>query len=111
MFLAVLGLCCCVGLSLVVAGEGYPLAVCGLLTEAAPRAVGRAPGHTGSVAAALGSVVVAPVLWSAHSMVVTHWFSCPAACGIFSDCGSDPWPVDPLPLSPLRSPVISFKHM
>ena len=92
LFLAMLGLCCCVGLSLVAAGEGYPLVVCGLLTAAAPRAVGRAPGHTGSVAAALGSEVVAPVLRSAHSMVVTHGFSCPAACGILSDWGSDPWP-------------------
>ena len=54
---------CCVGLSLVAASAGYPLAACRLLSAAAPPAVERAPGHT-------GSVLVAPVLWSAHSMLV-----------------------------------------
>ena len=39
-FLAVLGLCCCVGFSLVVASEGYSLVVvCGLLIVLASLAV------------------------------------------------------------------------
>lgn len=92
---------CCVCLSLLAPGEGCPRAVCRLLTAAPPPAVERAPGCT-------GSVLVASVLWSAHSTLAAHRFSCPAACGIVSDWGSDPWLlhqlVDPEPLSHLGSP-------
>ena len=57
LFLAVLGLCCCTGFSLVVASGGYsPVAVPGLLIVVASLVA--EPGLSGSWA----SVVVAPGL-------------------------------------------------
>ena len=56
-------------------------------------------------ARALGhiSVVVAPGLQSTGSIVVAHWLSYSAACGVFPDQGWNPcplhWQVDSLPLS------------
>ena len=37
-----------------------------------------------------GSVVSAPRVWGVGSVVVAHGLSCPAACGIFPDQGSNP---------------------
>ena len=59
LFLAVLGLCCCTGISLVVVSRGYsPVVVCGLLIAAASlgfRAQAAGPSeHMGSVVAAPG---------------------------------------------------------
>ena len=39
------------------------------------------------------SVVVAPGLWRAGSVVVEHGLSCPAAYGIFPDQGLNPRPL------------------
>ena len=39
------------------------------------------------------SVVVAPGLWSAGSVVVVQGLSCSATCGIFLDQGSNPRPL------------------
>ena len=64
--LAVLGLHCCTGLSLVVASGGCSVvAVCGLLI------------------AVQASVVVVLRFQSTGLMVVAHGLSCSAACGIF----------------------------
>ena len=38
----------------------------------------------------MGSIIAAPGLWSTGSIVVAHGLSCPAACGIFPDQGSNP---------------------
>ena len=38
----------------------------------------------------MGSVVAAPRLQNAGSVVVAHGLGCPAACGIFLDQGSEP---------------------
>ena len=58
----------------------------------------------------MGSVIVAPGLWSTGSIVVAHWLSCSTACGIVPDQGSNPcllhWQVDSLPLSHQGSPEI-----
>ena len=55
----------------------------------------------------IGSVVVVSRLWSTDSTVV-HRLSCSAACGIFSDQGSNlcllHWQADSLPLSHQGSP-------
>ena len=59
--------------------------------------------YSGSVVFAVGLV---------GSVVVTHWFPCPMACGIFSDQGSNPcpphWQVDSQPLGHQESPDISL---
>ena len=48
----------------------------------------------------------------AGSVVVAHWPSCSAACGIFPDQGSNPcplhWQADSQPLRHQGSPIISF---
>ena len=58
------------------------------------------------------SVVVALGLQGTGSVVVVHRFSCPAACGIFPDQGSNlcllHWQADSLPLSHQGSPVLLF---
>ena len=88
LFLAVLGLCCCVwtfsscgerGL-LFFAVHGLLIAVTSLCCRA--RALG-----------ARASVVVACGLQSAGSVVVEHGLSCSAARGIFPDQGSNPCPL------------------
>ena len=73
--LAVLGLPCCGGFSLVAEG-GSLVAVCGLLVVAPLVAE---HGLQGTHA----SVIVAPGLLSTGSMVVAHRLSCITACGIF----------------------------
>ena len=81
--LAVLGLHCCAGFSLVV--------VCGLLI-------------------AVASPVVEQGLKGTGSIVVVHGFSCSTACGILPDRGLNPcllhWQVDSLPLSHLESLLV-----
>ena len=72
MFLALLGLCHCMGFSLAAeTGEG------GLL-----------PSYDGfSRRGARASVVAAPGLWSAGSVAVVHRLSCSVAYGILPDQG------------------------
>ena len=81
-------------LSLVVGSRGYSLAeVYGLLMVAASPA---AEHRLYSVKAWLwlvGSVVMTRGPWSAGSVVVEHGLSCPAACRIFPDLGSNPCPL------------------
>ena len=78
-------------------GSGaYSLAVVhGLLTVVVSLVAEPASRHVGSVAAA-------PGLWSSGSVLVASGLSCPAACGIFPDEGSNlrllHWQVDSLPL-------------
>ena len=60
----------------------------------------------------LGSAVMAPGLYSTGLVAVAHGLSCSAACGIFSDQGSNPcllhWQADSLPLSHQGSPERCF---
>ena len=75
LLLAVLGLHCFEGFSLVVASGGYSLvAVHGLLI-------------------AVASLFVVQGLQSSGSVVVTHRLSCPATCGILLDEGSNLCPL------------------
>ena len=83
------------GLSLVVASRGYSSLQCAgfslwwllLLWSTGSRHVGF------SNYGVRASVVVARRLWSAGSVVVAYGLSCSAACGIFQDQGSNPWPL------------------
>ena len=81
LFLAMLGLCCCVGLSLV--------AVCGLLIV-------------------MASLAAAPRLLSTGSVVVAHGLSCSTSCGIFLDQTLNQcllhWQADSLSMSQQGSP-------
>ena len=96
LFLAVLGLCCCAGFSLVVMTRGYSLvALCRLLIAVAccgAQVLGC------SDFSSCGSK-----LQSTASIVVAHGLSCSAARGIFLDQVLNPshlhWPVNSLPLS------------
>ena len=58
----------------------------------------------------MGSVVVAPRLWSTESIAVVHGLSCSSACGILPDGRLNPcllhWQV--LPLSHQGSPKLSL---
>ena len=87
---------CCAGFSLAVGSGAYSLAVVhGLLTVVVPLVAESASRHVGSVA-------VAPGLWSSGSVLVASGLSCPAARGIFPDEGLNlrilHWQVDSLPL-------------
>ena len=91
--MAVPGLCCFAGFSLVAVGWGYsPVAVPGLLIVMASLVTEHALYHT----------------WT--SVVVIHGPSCSAACGIFLDQGSNPcllhWQEDSLPLGHHGRPSI-----
>ena len=59
----------------------------------------------------MGSVVVAPGLWSTGSMVKTHRLCCSMACGIFLHQVFNPcllhWQMDSLSLSHQGSPIVS----
>ena len=86
-----LDLHCCAGFSLGVESGGYcPLGVCRLLIVVASLL-----WSTGSVGCGLqylwhvGSIVAVPRLESTGSIVVVHRLSCSAACGVFSDLGSN----------------------
>ena len=84
LFLTALGFRCCTQAFLVAASRGYSLLRCAGLSLS---------GFSCCGAQALGvwaSVVVALGLSSAGSVVVAHRLSCSAACGIFSDQGSNP---------------------
>ena len=69
-FLAVLGLLCCEGFSLVVVSEGYSLVAVRGALAVAPLAVALRLQGT------LASVAVAPGLWSTDSVVETLGLSC-----------------------------------
>ena len=62
----------------------------------------------------VGSVAVAPGLWSTASVVVAHGLSCFRACGIFPEQGSNwrllHWQEDSLPLS-LQESLEAFKFV
>ena len=67
-----------------------------------------------SVLAACGSVVSAPQLLSADSIVVAQGLGFSAACGVFLDQGWNPCLLhcqEDLPLSHLGSPVLSFINL
>ena len=88
------------------ASGGYPVVVLrGLLIAVASLVGSRVQAL---VVVARGSVLVAPGLWSTHSVVVVHRLSCCAACGIFADQGLNlcllHWQADSLPLSHQGSP-------
>ena len=99
LFLAVLGLRCCTGFSLV--------AERGLLSGCDAQAFHRG-GCSCCGAGAL--VVVAPGIWSTGSIVmaVAQVLNCSMACGIFLSQGWNPcllsWQVDSLPLSHQGNP-------
>ena len=106
LYLAVLGLHCCAGFSLVVMSWGYSLWLCTgfslqwlLLWSTGFRVQ--------------TSVVVAPRFQRTGSTLVVHGLSCSEARGIFPDQGSNPcllhWQLDSLPLSHQGSPSLSFK--
>ena len=95
--LAVLGVRCCVGFSLVAASWGYfYVAVCGLLIVVA------SPVAEYSLQGIQDSIVVLPGLQSTSSAVAVHRLSCSVACGLFLDQGSNPcllhWQADSLSL-------------
>ena len=110
LFLAVLGLCCCVGFSLVAESGGYSLAVVlGLPIAETYLVVKR--GLKGTRA----SVVLAPGLYSAGSIAVASRLSCSMACGIFPDQGSNlrllHWQENFLQLSHQGSPTYGFREV
>ena len=63
----------------------------------------------------MGSVVVAPQLWSTGWIVLVHGFSCSVTCGIFPDQGPIScflhWQVDYLSLSHQGSPSVQFSSV
>ena len=107
-----LGLCCCVGFSLVVASRGYsPVAVRGLLITV-PSLVAEhgLEGVWASVFVAHGLMRMASGLSSCDAGC-----SCSRAGGIFQDQGLNPcllrWQVNSLPLSHEESLLILFKKV
>ena len=86
--LAVLGLCCCTGVSLVGSSKCYSLvAVCGLHVAVPSLSVEHGLwGKQASVVAAHGLSIVAS---GTSSIVVVHGLRCSVACGIFPDQGSN----------------------
>ena len=90
--MAVLGLHCCTGFSLVAVSRG-----CSLIGV-----------HRLQYLQHVGSEVVAPGLQCAGSVVVVHGLSCSTACGILLEQGLNPcllhWQADALPLNYQRSP-------
>ena len=80
LFLAALGLCCCVLAFSSCSKRGLLfIVVCGLLI-----AVASLVAEHGLQAHGLQQ------LWHAGSVVVAHGLSCSAACGVFPDQGSNP---------------------
>ena len=81
-FLAVLGLCCCMGFSLVASSRSYSLVVvCGLLIAVASLVAEH------RLYDERASVVAAPGLQSTGLAVMLHGLSCLAAWGLFPDQG------------------------
>ena len=106
-FLAVLGLCCCMAVSLVsVSRRGSLVVVRGLLIVVASLVaeLWLLGGQT--------SVVVFPGLWSTGLILVAHGLSCSLACGIFPDQGLNlcllHWQADALSLSHQGSPILGY---
>ena len=103
LFLAALGLCCWSDFSLVSASGGCFVVV------VQPRCGASLVEHR--LEGTWGSAVVAPVLYSAGSVVV-HGLTCPMIRGIFPDQGSNlcplRWSVNSLPLGYQGSPAHSF---
>ena len=104
LFLAVLGLRCCMGFFLVAESGGYsPLVTLGLLVVVSPVLEHRLWGAWASVIAAQGLSSYSFQALGTGSVVVEHGLSCCEACGIFLDQGSNSclllWQVDSLPLS------------
>ena len=106
LVLAVLGLHCCLGFSLVAVSRSYSLVVlCRLLIVAASLVVKRwFQVMWASVLQHMSLVVAAP----GSRVVVTHWLSCCSTCGIFPDQGLNlylwHWQADSLPASHQGSP-------
>ena len=108
LFLAVLGLGCCLRFPLVAASMGDTLAVLGLLTAVVPLNVEHGLWGAGtSVGAARG-------LQSTGSTAVTRRLSRSMACGIFLTQGLNlrllHWQEDSLPLSHQGSPSLFFEQ-
>ena len=114
LFLAALGLRCCVWAFSTCGKQRLLFAVvCGLLIAVASLVV-----EHGLQARGLqqlwhaGSVVVAHRLQSTGSVVVVHRLSCSAACGIFPEQGLNPcplhWQVDSQPLHHQGSPYLFY---
>ena len=104
LFMAVLGLCCCAGFSLVEMSRGYSTdAMLRLLISV----VSLVAKH--GLQGALASVVVASRLQNTGSIVVAKGLSCSMACGIFPDQGLNLclpyWQADSLPLNHQGSPI------
>ena len=91
LYLTVLGLHCCSGFSLVVESGGYSLAVAHWLLIAVDSFVAEHRSQS---------------IWA--SVVVAHRLSCPAACGIFLNKGSNLCPLagGVLTTEPLGKPTI-----
>ena len=111
LVLAVLGLHCCVGFFSRCSKQGL-LSSCdaGFSLWRLLVAEHRLPGSRASVV--VGSVVVAPGIWSTGSVVVAHRLRCSVTRGIFPDQGSNPrlrhWQADSSPLSYQESPHFLF---
>ena len=89
--MVVLGLGYCASLSLVAESGGYSLAaVPGFLNVAtSPVWSTGSRGFGLQYLQHVSSIVVAPRLWSTDSIVLMHRLSCPTACRIFLDQGSN----------------------
>ena len=102
--MAVLGLCCCAGFSLVEMSRGYSTDAMLRLLIAVVSLVAK---H--GLQGALASVVVASRLQNTGSIVVAKGLSCSMACGIFPDQGLNLclpyWQADSLPLNHQGSPI------
>ena len=112
--LAVLGLCSCLGFSLVAASLGYSLAaVHKLIAVASCAAEHRLQGVRLQQLQCVGSGAAAPVFQSTGSVVVAHGLRCSMACGIVPDQGLNSSllhrQVNSLPLSHQGSPQAHFK--
>ena len=91
-FLAVRGLRCCVGSSLVVMSGGYSCLWCaGSPLQCLLSFLGRGSRvHGLPWLQHMGSGVAVPRLWSTGSVAMVHGLSCFLACGIFRDEESNP---------------------
>ena len=103
-----LGLCCCMGSSLVVMSRGCSAPVCRLLTVVTSLAA-QTPGHTGFSSYGTCAQYL-------HSCALEHRLNCVghrlSTCGIILDQGLNAclphWQVDSLPLCHQGSPIINF---
>ena len=107
-FSAMLGLCCCAGFSLIASSGGCCLVAVRGLTAVASLVEHRLVGSGLQSLQHVGSVITAPGLQSTGLVIVVNGVSCPLACGIFPNKGSNlcllHWQEDSLPLSHQWSP-------